>query len=55
MLYLEEDLFTKVDKRVVRILVEMDLCEGLLQELEISWGKWNFTQCLIIGIFHSSV
>ena len=55
MLYLEEDLFTKVDKRVVKILVVMDLCEDLLQELEISWGKWNFTQFLIIGIFQSIV
>jgi hypothetical protein len=43
---LEENFSTNVDKRVVRILVEIDLCEGLLEEFEISWGKWNFTQDL---------
>jgi hypothetical protein len=34
-LYVEEDFEFKVDKWVVKILVEMDLREGLPKEMEI--------------------
>lgn len=40
---LEEGFLSQID-RTVKILVEIDLTEGLPEELKIKFGEWYFVQ-----------
>jgi hypothetical protein len=43
---LKTDFQSKMDTKVIKILMELDLQDSLPEELEIVWGKWKFTQPL---------
>jgi hypothetical protein len=41
---LEDRCLEKEDQRIIQILVELDLREGILTKLAIEWGTWTFIQ-----------
>lgn len=45
-LFVDESIFSSADKRVARILVEIDISQGLLEELTIVWREYTYVQKL---------
>ena len=49
-LYIDPTVLSNEDKRIGRMLVEVDIHAGLLSDLEISWGEGSISNPLIIGV-----
>jgi hypothetical protein len=41
---LEEDFENKIDRKVIKILVGINLCEGLPKEIDMEWGGRSYVQ-----------